>query len=196
MNKKLLLGTSNQGKIKEFKNILQNIPYILTTLEEESCNIEVIENGKTFLENATLKATQYANATKLPCLSDDSGIEIDALNGRPGIYSARYGGLELNDNQRVLLILDEMKNIPFKNRQARFKAAIVIAWPDGKVLSKEATMEGLITFTPSGENGFGYDPIFYLPEFDKTSAEIKPEDKNKISHRAKAIKNIIPLLLN
>ena len=92
--------------------------------------------------------------------------------------------------------VSEMKNIPFKNRQARFKAAIVIAWPDGKVLSKEATMEGLITFTPSGENGFGYDPIFYLPEFDKTSAEIKPEDKNKISHRAKAIKNIIPLLLN
>ena len=196
MNQKLLLGTSNQGKIKEFKNILQNIPYVLTTLEEESCNIEVIENGKTFLENATLKATQYANATNLPCLSDDSGIEIDALNGRPGIYSARYGGLELTDNQRVLLILDEMKNIPFKNRQARFKAAIVIAWPDGKVLSKEATMEGMINFSPIGKNGFGYDPIFLLPEFDKTSAEIDPDKKNKISHRAKAIRKIIPLLIN
>ena len=196
MNQKLLLGTSNPGKINEFKQILQNIPYRLTTLEEESCNIEVIETGKTFLENATLKATQYANATKLPCLSDDSGIEIDALNGRPGIYSARYGGHELSDDERVQLILEEMKNIPYENRKARFKASIVVAWPDGKILEKEATMEGIINFSPRGGNGFGYDPIFLLPEFDKTSAEIDPNEKNRISHRAKAIRKIIPLLIS
>ncbi|MBS96974.1 MAG: non-canonical purine NTP pyrophosphatase, RdgB/HAM1 family [Chloroflexi bacterium] len=194
MNHKLLLGTSNPGKIKEFKQILQDIPYELTTLEEASCNIEVIETGKTFLENATLKATQYAHATKLPCISDDSGIEIDALNGRPGIYSARYGGPDLSDSERGELILEEMKNISIEKRQARFKAAIVIAWPNGKILNSEGTMEGIINFSPTGENGFGYDPIFLLPEFGKTSAEINPDEKNKLSHRAKAIRNIIPLL--
>tara|TARA_B110000116_G_C16769747_1_gene552692 strand:- start:215 stop:808 length:594 start_codon:yes stop_codon:yes gene_type:complete len=196
MNPKLLLGTSNPGKIEEFKNLLKDIPYELRTLNEESCTIDVVEDGKTFMENATLKAMQYAKATKLPCLSDDSGIEVDALNGRPGIYSARYGGPGLNDQDRVNLILQEMENIPFEKRQARFKSAIVIAWPDGQILSEESTIEGVINYKPSGKNGFGYDPIFYLPELDKTSAEINSEDKNKISHRGKAIEKIIPLLLN
>jgi XTP/dITP diphosphohydrolase len=196
MNPKLLLGTSNPGKIEEFKNLLKDIPYELRTLNEESCTIDVVEDGKTFMENATLKAMQYAKATKLPCLSDDSGIEVDALNGRPGIYSARYGGPGLNDQARVNLILQEMENIPFEKRQARFKSAIVIAWPDGQILSAESTIEGVINYKPRGKNGFGYDPIFYLPELDKTSAEINSEDKNKISHRGKAIEKIIPLLLN
>ena len=116
------------------------------------------------------------------------------MNGRPGIYSARYGGPDLSDSERVELILEEMKNISIEKRQARFKAAIVIAWPNGKILNSEDTMEGIINFSPTGENGFGYDPIFLLPEFGKTSAEINPDEKNKLSHRAKAIRNIIPLL--
>ena len=145
-------------------------------------------------ENAYIKAIAYMNKTGILSLADDSGIEVDALEGSPGIYSSRYGGESLNDEDRINLLLNNMNGVPWEKRTARFKAAIVLAWPNGITTLKEGILEGYISYKPQGVNGFGYDPVLYLPEYEMTSAKLSKDEKNKISHRSVAAKKILEVL--
>lgn len=188
---KLLLATTNLGKIKEFCSLFEQIPFQITTPDKEQIILDVEESGSTFSENAYIKAIAYMKESGIISLADDSGIEVDALGGKPGIYSARYGGKSLNDKDRVELLLKNMEGVPWEKRTARFRASIVIAWPDGKAILKEGVFEGYIGYKPKGVNGFGYDPIFFLPQFGMTSAQLTKEKKNKISHRSIASKKIL-----
>ena len=188
---KILLATTNLGKIKEFYSLFEEIPFQITTPDKEKIILDVDESGSTFSENAYIKATAYMNESGIMSLADDSGIEVDALDGKPGIYSARYGGKSLSDEERVELLLKNMNGVPWHKRTARFKASIVIAWPDGKTILKEGVFEGYIDYKPKGVNGFGYDPIFFLPQYGMTSAQLSTEKKNKISHRSIASKKIL-----
>ncbi|MQG18548.1 MAG: RdgB/HAM1 family non-canonical purine NTP pyrophosphatase [SAR202 cluster bacterium] len=191
MLKKLLLGTTNIHKIKEFSSIFADAPFLITHPKNENINLKVNENGLSFSENALIKAKEFCKSSQLISIADDSGLEIDALRGRPGIYSARYGGKKLTDDDRVELVLKQLSGIPKTKRQARFRCAIAIAWPNGKTLIEEGTLEGMIEFKQKGYNGFGYDPIFYLQKYKKTVAELNPKEKNNISHRAIAAKKIL-----
>jgi len=183
--RKLLIATHNKGKLREYQALLRGIPFRLTSLAEEGLEIKVEEMGNTYEDNAILKATTYAKASGLITLADDSGLEVDALNGEPGLRSARYGGLG-TDEERYWLLLERLKGVPWERRKARFRCIIAIASPRGWVETFEGICEGVITFEPRGTSGFGYDPVFYLPELGCTMAELSPEQKNQISHRAKA----------
>jgi XTP/dITP diphosphohydrolase len=183
---KLLIATHNSGKVKEYQKLLAGLPLELTHLAEEGLDMEVAETGESFAENAILKANAYARASGLLTLADDSGLEVDALNGEPGIHSARYAGSEASDEERYQLLLENLKDVPWERRTARFRCVIAVATPDGEVRTAEGTCEGIIAFEPQGEHGFGYDPVFYLPEHGRTMAELPPQTKNNISHRARA----------
>jgi XTP/dITP diphosphohydrolase len=183
---KLLLATNNKGKAREYKSLLSGIPFELVTPAEVGISTEVEETGKTFEENAKLKATALAAESQLLTLADDSGLEVDALGGEPGTLSARYAGENASDSDRVNYLLSKMQGVPQEKRQARFKCVIAIATPDGKVELCSGECDGFIALRPKGNKGFGYDPIFYLPELGKTMAELPPEEKNRISHRARA----------
>jgi XTP/dITP diphosphohydrolase len=183
---KLLIATHNPGKTREYHKLLAGLPLELTNLTKEGLDMEVAETGESFAENARLKATAYARASDLVTLADDSGLEVDALGGEPGIRSARYAGSGANDEDRYQLLLEKMKDVPWEERTARFRCVIAVATPGGKVRTAEGTCEGIIAFAPQGEHGFGYDPVFYLSEYGKTMAELPPEAKNRISHRARA----------
>jgi XTP/dITP diphosphohydrolase len=183
---KLLIATHNSGKVKEYQKLLAGLPLELTHLAEEGLDMEVAETGESFAENALLKATAYARASGLLTLADDSGLEVDTLNGEPGIHSARYAGSEASDEERYQLLLENLKDVPWERRTARFRCVIAVATPDGEVRTAEGTCEGIIAFGPQGEHGFGYDPVFYLPEHGRTMAELPPQTKNNISHRARA----------
>jgi len=184
--KKLLLATNNKGKAREYQSLLGGIPYRLVTLADEGITTEVPETGATFEENARLKATVLAAESGLLTLADDSGLEVDALNGEPGVLSARYAGENASDADRVNFLLTKLKDVPEDKRTARFRCVIAIATPNGDVKICSGECRGIITTSPRGYNGFGYDPVFYVPEFGKTMAELSPGEKNKISHRAKA----------
>jgi XTP/dITP diphosphohydrolase len=158
----------------------------VTSLQDAGIARDVAETGRTFAENAILKATTYAAWSGLWSWADDSGLEVDALEGRPGVYSARYGGAGLNDSDRYHKILNELADQPQQNWTARFQCVVALAKPDGTVQTVTGTVEGLITDQPRGEHGFGYDPIFYLPDYHATMAELAPAVKNQISHRARA----------
>lgn len=166
----------------------------MTTLDAEDIVEEVEESGTTFEENASLKARHYARISGLLTLADDSGLEVDALNGEPGVRSARYAGEGASDRDLVAVILDRMKGVPQKKRTARFRCVIAVAWPSGRVELVEGVREGVISTEPRGENGFGYDPVFYLPERGKTMAELTPAEKNRLSHRAEAARKASGLL--
>ena len=183
---KLLLATNNQGKVHEYRSLLQNIPFELVTLAEEGITTTVSEVGKSLEENARLKATVPAAQSQLLALADDSGLEVDALGGEPGRLSARYAGEGASDRDRVNYLLSRLKNVPWQKRSARFRCVIAIATPDGEVELCSGECRGFITFEPKGEQGFGYDPVFYLPELDKTMAELPLEIKNQVSHRGQA----------
>lgn len=189
----LLIATNNTGKLREFRTLLAP----LQTLAPADLNldIEVEENGQTFLENATLKARAFSAATGLISLADDSGLEVDGLQGAPGIHSARFGGPGLSDRDRCQLLLDHLRDADSDRRQARFCCCIVALAPDGRNCQAKSTCEGIIAAAPAGQEGFGYDPIFYLPEHQKTMAQIGPELKNQISHRAGALRTICTSLL-
>jgi len=191
MLQKLLIATTNIHKIQEFTSIFVNLPYLITNPKIEKINLKVNENGISFPENALIKAKAYCKSSQMISMADDSGLEIDALDGHPGIFSARYGGITLNDQDRVKLVLKQISEIPKEKRQARFRCAIAVAWPNGKTLIQEGTLEGIIEFTPKGCNGFGYDPILYLPKYNKTVAQLDLKQKNNISHRATAAKKIL-----
>jgi XTP/dITP diphosphohydrolase len=183
---KLLLGTNNLGKIREYRSLLRGIPYEIVTLAEQGITIEVDETGESFEENARLKATALAAESGLLSLADDSGLEVDALGGKPGPRSHRFAGEGASDEDRINYLLAQLKDIPADKRTARFRCVIAIAEPQGKYVLCTGECPGLITTAPRGYNGFGYDPVFYLPELGKTMAELTLEEKNGVSHRAKA----------
>jgi XTP/dITP diphosphohydrolase len=183
---KLLIATNNQGKVREFHELLQGLPYELVTPKELGIKLDVEESGKTYQENARIKAAAFAKASGLLTLADDSGLEVDALNGEPGLRSSRYAGEGASDERRVEFLLNKLKNVPEKQRSARFRCVIALALTESQIQYCEGICEGLITFAPRGAEGFGYDPIFYFPELKQTMAELSAEVKNSISHRARA----------
>jgi XTP/dITP diphosphohydrolase len=191
---KLLLATTNRGKINEYRLLLKGIPFEMVTPVDEGIRIDVEENYNSMVENATHKAVTFADASGLIALADDSGLEVDALGGEPGVRSARYAGDEANDSERIDYLLQKMKHIPAGKRTAAFKCVIAIAVPSGKVETCSGECRGIINFEPRGNNGFGYDPVFFIPELNQTMAEITPEMKNGISHRARAAQKAYRIL--
>jgi XTP/dITP diphosphohydrolase len=183
---KLLLATSNPGKIREYRFLLDSPGYKITTLAEEGIVKVVTESGNSYEKNARLKAITYAELSQLIALADDSGLEVDALNGEPGVKSARFAGKAATDAERVNFLLAKLNGVPWEQRTACFKCIIAIATPEGQSKVCYGECPGIIALEAKGENGFGYDPIFFLPELGKTMAELPLEVKNKISHRARA----------
>ena len=183
---KLLLATSNPGKIREYRFLLDGLGYQITTLAEEGITKVVTESGSNYEQNARLKALTYGELSQLTALADDSGLEVDALNGEPGVKSARFAGESATDAEKVSLLLAKLNGAPWERRTARFKCVIAIASPGGRTEVCYGECHGMIAFEAKGENGFGYDPIFFLPEIGKTMAELPFEIKNQISHRARA----------
>ncbi|NLG28500.1 MAG: XTP/dITP diphosphatase [Chloroflexi bacterium] len=192
--RRLLIATHNRGKKAEFARLFEGLGLELTMLSELGITAEVEENGATYDANALLKATTYARLTDLLTLADDSGLDVDALGGAPGVLSARYAGPSADDRQRYELLLRNLAGVPEAQRTARFRCVIALAWPDGRTSLVEGTCEGRIAEAPRGKHGFGYDPVFYLPEYGCTMAELPPEVKNRISHRARAAQAARPLL--
>ena len=180
---RLLIATTNAGKINEYRLLLEGIGADVVGLRDLRLDLDVAETGATFEENARLKARAYAEATGLWTLADDSGLCVDVLNGAPGVFSARYGP---TDQTRVERLLNEMRSVPEEKRTARFVCAIVLAEPAGSTRAFEGVCEGRIARQPSGSNGFGFDPVFYLPDLAQTMAELPIAVKNQISHRARA----------
>jgi XTP/dITP diphosphohydrolase len=193
---KLLIATNNIGKLEELRVLLAGIPFEMVSPSQIGLLLDVDECGKTYAANARLKARAFSNASGLLTLADDSGLEVDALNGAPGIHSARYAGPYANDTQRMTYLLSKLKNVPIDKRTARFVCVIAIAAPDGNIRLCSGSCRGRITFTQHGTGGFGYDPVFYFPKMDKTMAELSTEMKNRISHRARAATRARQLLAN
>ena len=228
---KLLIATGNLGKLREYATLLAGLPYQLVSLNDVGITQEVNETGETFEENAWLKASEYSSISGLLTLADDSGLEVDSLNGDPGVRSARYGGEACrNDEDRVALLLKNMEEIPWEERGARFQCVIAIADPSGttslpsysctddqnsrpipsgkaiprsdtsadsepsRLAQAEGSVAGMIQYESQGKNGFGYDPVFYLPEYGRTAAQLTPTLKNQISHRAKAVESVAEAL--
>jgi XTP/dITP diphosphohydrolase len=191
---KLLLATNNKGKAREYRSLLSGVPFELVTPDEVGIKTEVEEVGESFEENARLKATTLAAESQLLSLADDSGLEVDALGGEPGALSARYAGEGASDGDRVSYLLTKLEGVPKEKRAARFRCVIAIATPEGDIELCSGECDGIIAFEPKGKRGFGYDPIFYLPELKKTMAELPPEEKNRISHRGRAAEKASQLL--
>lgn len=190
----LLVATHNAGKAREYAQLLADLPVAITWLDQVGIRESVDETGATFMENALLKARYYAGVSKLLTWADDSGLEVDALGGRPGVLSARYGGENVTDRERYMTLLRDLEGVPDEARTARFRCAIAIATPDGQTWTAEGVVEGLILRAPRGDNGFGYDPIFLTSKYQKSMAELSPELKNQISHRAIATREARQLL--
>ena len=186
---KVVLASKNPHKLVEISKITEKFGFELVLQSELGVDIDVEETGTTFEENSFIKAEAVMKATGLPALADDSGIAVDALNGEPGIYSARYGFDEsLDDWGRLLLLLKNTEHVPDGQRQAQFVCVITMVTPDGQVIQARGEIHGELTREARGENGFGYDPIFYYPPLGKTTAELTPEEKNQVSHRANALR--------
>ena len=193
--KRLVVATANLGKLREFRSLLAGLPYALTSLAELGLESPA-ETGSSFLENATLKAHHAAACSGFAAVADDSGIEVDALGGAPGIHSARYSGPDADDRANNAKLIDALKGVPRQQRRARYRCALVlIEAADAAPLVAEAAWEGFILDAPRGSGGFGYDPYFWLPELDKTAAELAPEEKNRLSHRGKAMRALREALL-
>lgn len=188
--KRIIFATGNQGKMKEIKEILGDLGMEVVSMKEAGVQADIDENGTTFEENAQIKAKAICAMTGEITLADDSGLEIDYLNKEPGIYSARYMGEDTSYHIKNANLVERLAGVPDEERTARFVCAIAAAFPDGSVKTVRGTMEGRIGYEEKGTNGFGYDPIFFLPEYGCTSAELSMEEKNKISHRGKALRAI------
>ena len=186
--KTLLIATRNSGKISEYRNLLADVPFKLADLNDFDISLDVPETGSTFEENAQLKATTYCGLAGVLTLADDSGLEVDALAGAPGVLSARYGGPDLDDGDKLSLLLSNMADVPGWQRTARFRAVLALAGPpDADILkTTDGSVEGAICHEPVGKGGFGYDPVFWLPERAMTMAQLTAEEKNALSHRGKA----------
>ena len=187
---KIIFATGNAGKMKEIREILQDMNMEILSMKEAGIEADIIEDGKTFEENAMIKAKEIAKYTDEIVLADDSGLEIDYLNKEPGIYSARYMGEDTSYDIKNQALIDRLEGVPDEKRTARFVCAIAAALPDGSTEVVRGTMEGRIGYEITGENGFGYDPIFYLPQYGCTTAQLEPDVKNELSHRGKALRAI------
>jgi len=190
VTQEIVVGTRNKGKLREIRAILDGLPVSLGTLDRYPGAPKVVEDGDAFQANAVKKATELARALGRWVLAEDSGLEVDALDGRPGVYSARYAGEEQNDARNLAKVLNELQGVEPAKRGARFKCAAALARPEGLLLVVEGKCEGRISERARGQNGFGYDPIFIPAGFDKTFGELPPETKNKFSHRAKALRKL------
>ncbi len=183
---RLLLATTNPGKIRELRDLLAGCGWEILTPLDMGLTLHVEETGQTYAENARLKAEAYARASGLVALADDSGLEVDALGGAPGLHSARYAGQDTTHADKMEALLAELRDVPDERRTARFRAVIVIATPDGRTFQAEGVCEGRIARAPRGAGGFGYDPIFLIAGGSRTMAELTAEEKNRVSHRARA----------
>lgn len=191
---RIIFATGNAGKMREIREIMGDMGVEILSMKEAGIRADIEENGTTFIENAVIKATEIAKQTNDIVLADDSGLEIDYLNKEPGVYSARYLGEDTSYDIKNQALLDRLKDVPKEKRTARFVCAIAAALPDGKVLTTEATIEGYIGEAPAGENGFGYDPIFYVEEYGCSTAQLTEAQKNEISHRGKALRQMKEML--
>ena len=200
---KLLIATRNPGKMREYRGLLRDAPFQLVSLDDLGIPDEVEETGETFTENARLKAGSYARLSGMLTLSDDSGLEVDALRGDPGVRSARYGGDPgFSDQDRVRLLLHNLEGVPWEKRTARFRCFTAVSRPPGSQDSTESkevpcvvgSVAGMIQYEPEGDEGFGYDPIFYLPSYRRTMAQLPLEEKNRISHRSDAARRAVAVL--
>lgn len=192
---RLVLASTNKGKILEFRELLVGLPLELVGLADIPGVPHVVEDGSTFAENAVIKAKALAKHTGELTLADDSGLEVDALNGEPGVHSARYGQLGWNDRERFQFLLEKLRGIPLEKRTARFRCAMALYNPkSGRLCQTDGIVEGIILNQPRGVNGFGYDPVFFIPELGKTMAELTAADKNRFSHRARAVEKMKPKL--
>lgn len=197
MEKKIIFATGNENKMKEIRMILADLGMPILSMKEAGIVVDVEENGTTFEENALIKATEIAKMTEnCIVLADDSGLEIDYLNKEPGIYSARYAGVDTSYDIKNQMLLDRLAGVPDEKRTARFVCAVAAAFPDGSTEVVRGTIEGIIGHEIAGENGFGYDPIFYLPEYGCTTAELAPEKKNELSHRGNALRAMRKIMEN
>ena len=192
--KRMIFATGNENKMKEIREILGALPLEILSMKEAGVSADIVEDGKTFEENALIKARAICKLAGEMVLADDSGLEIDYLNKEPGIYSARYMGEDTSYHIKNKSLIDRLEGVPDEKRTARFVCAIAAVLPDGKELVVRGTVEGIIGYEEKGENGFGYDPIFYLYENDKSTAELSAEEKNAISHRGKALRQMKKML--
>ena len=186
----IIFATGNKDKMREIREIMADCDVHIVSMKEAGIRVDIVEDGATFEENAKIKARAVAAHTDAIVLADDSGLEIDALNKEPGVYSARYMGEDTSYHIKNASLIERLNGVPDEKRTARFVCAVAAAFPDGNVKTVRGTMEGRIGYEEKGENGFGYDPIFYLPEYGCTSAELSGKEKNKISHRGKALRAI------
>ena len=191
----MIFATGNMGKLREIKDILGDIGEEIISMKEAGIDVDIEENGTTFEENAIIKAKAIMEMTGQMVLADDSGLEVDALNKEPGIYSARYLGTDTPYEIKNRDIINRLEGVEGDARSARFVCAIAAAFPDGEVIVTRGTIEGVIAKEPAGTNGFGYDPIVYVPEYGMTTGQMEPEAKNKISHRGKALEEMKKILL-
>lgn len=187
---KIIFATSNPGKMSEIREIMQDLGVEILSMKEAGIEADIVEDGKTFEENALIKARTIRDLTGCLVLADDSGLVVDALNGEPGIYSARYMGEDTSYDLKNANIIERLSGMKDRGRSARFVCVIAAVFPDGTEETRQGTIEGRISYEPAGENGFGYDPIFYVPEYGCTTAQLSAEQKNEISHRGKALRAI------
>ena len=188
MTKKIIFATSNEGKMKEIRMILEDLGKEVLSLKEAGITVDIEENGKSFEENAIIKVKAIRPYTDAIILADDSGLEVDYLDKKPGVYSARYMGEDTSYEVKNQSIIDQLKGVEGEDRSARFVCAIAASLPDGAILTSQGTIEGVIAKEAAGTGGFGYDPIVYVPELDATTAQLTPEQKNEVSHRGKALR--------
>lgn len=193
--KKILIATKNKGKIREFEQLLASLGFKVKSLLDLDETIDVVEDGETFQENAAKKAETIANEFGIPTLADDSGLIVDILDGRPGVFSARYAGEDKDDQKNLEKVLFELANVPDSKRGARFHCSLALAVPGEDTIIVDGTCEGTITRESIGENGFGYDSIMYIPAKERTMAQLTKEEKNEISHRSLALKKLKELLV-
>jgi len=196
MVKRLVVASRNKKKIEEIKNIMEEAGYLAVSVEETGQEVDVVEDGNTFEANSLKKAFEVMKACGEVALADDSGLEVDALDGQPGVFSARFSGEGATDEKNNARLLEMMKHIPAGERQARFVCAVTVAFPDYSYFTVRGECKGEILFEPRGKSGFGYDPLFYLPEYRKTFAELDSKTKNLISHRAEALAKAKEMLMN
>ena len=187
---RIIFATTNEGKMKEIRMIMADLGVEILSMKEAGCSLDIVEDGSTFEENAIIKAKTVAALSSDIVLADDSGLEVDYLNKEPGIYSARYLGEDTPYSVKNKSIIDRLLGVPDDKRTARFVCAIAAVFPDGTIKTTRGTIEGIIAREPMGENGFGYDPIVYVPEFGRTTAQLTADEKNKVSHRGKALEQM------
>ncbi|MEI6603040.1 MAG: XTP/dITP diphosphatase [Clostridia bacterium] len=191
---KMIVASKNQGKLEEIRYIFRDLPYEIVSMQEAGIQDEIDETGTTFEENALIKARYIQKMTGEVALADDSGLEVAYLDGAPGVYSSRFAGEGATDAQKNEKLLEVLKGVPFAQRKARFVCVIAVVFPDGKELLSRGTFDGVIAETPAGDNGFGYDPLLYIPTQGRTVAQMTEAEKNQVSHRGKALRAMLAQL--